>query len=118
MRTADAPGGRLRVIKDDVLLAAPALTLAVDTTNERGLLGVALDPDFASNGFLYVSEYSERDPLKRKIGQAIFVYSSFSTWLHSLRVVDVETRSATPIFERRPVKSMRRAPPRPSSAPR
>jgi glucose/arabinose dehydrogenase len=47
-------GGRLRVIKDDVLLPAPALTLTVDSTNERGLLGVALDPDFGSNGFLYV----------------------------------------------------------------
>ena len=28
--------GRLRVIKDDALLAAPALTLSVDATNERG----------------------------------------------------------------------------------
>jgi glucose/arabinose dehydrogenase len=46
--------GRLRVIKEDVLLATPALTLTVDSTNERGLLGVAFDPDFASNGFIYV----------------------------------------------------------------
>jgi glucose/arabinose dehydrogenase len=46
--------GRLRVIKDDLLLPAPALTLTVDSTNERGLLGVAFDPEFASNGFIYV----------------------------------------------------------------
>jgi glucose/arabinose dehydrogenase len=45
--------GRLRVIKDDALLAAPALTLTVDSTNERGLLGIAFDPAFAQTGFLY-----------------------------------------------------------------
>ena len=46
--------GRLRVIKNDALLAAPALTLTVDATNERGLLGTAFDPEFANNGFIYV----------------------------------------------------------------
>jgi glucose/arabinose dehydrogenase len=46
--------GRLRVIKDGALLPDPALTLTVDATNERGLLGTAVDPDFASNGWIYV----------------------------------------------------------------
>src|ERR1044072_6233775 len=46
--------GRLRVIKDGVLLADPFATFAVDSTGERGLLGVAFDPSFASNGFVYV----------------------------------------------------------------
>jgi glucose/arabinose dehydrogenase len=45
--------GRLRVIKDEALLAAPALTLSVDATNERGLLGIAFDPSFAQTGFIY-----------------------------------------------------------------
>jgi glucose/arabinose dehydrogenase len=50
-------GGELRVIQNDVLLATPALTLtsAVLCSNfERGLLGVAVDPQFAGNGYIYL----------------------------------------------------------------
>ncbi|MCZ2148634.1 MAG: PQQ-dependent sugar dehydrogenase, partial [Bryobacterales bacterium] len=47
-------GGNLRVIKNGQLLTAPFLTVAVDPNGERGLLGVAFDPDFASNNYVYV----------------------------------------------------------------
>jgi glucose/arabinose dehydrogenase len=47
-------GGQLRVIKNGQLLAAPFLTVPVDQSGERGLLGVAFDPDFVNNGFVYV----------------------------------------------------------------
>ncbi len=47
-------GGRLRVIKNGALLAAPFVTLTVASAGERGLLGVAFDPNFASNRYLYV----------------------------------------------------------------
>ena len=47
-------GGRLRVIKDGVLLPTPFLTLTVSSAGERGLLGVAFDPAFATNRFVYV----------------------------------------------------------------
>jgi glucose/arabinose dehydrogenase len=47
-------GGQLRVIKNGALLATPFVTLAVDSNGERGLLGVAFDPDFATNQFVYV----------------------------------------------------------------
>lgn len=47
-------GGTLRIVKGDALLAAPFLTVPVDATGERGLLGVALDPAFALNGYVYV----------------------------------------------------------------
>ena len=47
-------GGNLRVIKNGVLLPAPFMTLNVDPSGERGLLGIAFDPNFASNNFLYV----------------------------------------------------------------
>jgi glucose/arabinose dehydrogenase len=47
-------GGALRVIKNGVLLATPFLTVPVDSTGERGLLGVALDPNFVSNQLIYI----------------------------------------------------------------
>lgn len=48
--------GALRVIKDGSLLAEPFvdLTGVVDAAGERGLLGVAFDPDFSKNGFVYL----------------------------------------------------------------
>jgi glucose/arabinose dehydrogenase len=47
-------GGQLRVIKNGALLATPFLTVTVDATGERGLLGVALDPSFATTQLVYV----------------------------------------------------------------
>ena len=47
-------GGTLRVIKNGALLATPFLTVTVDSSGERGLLGIAFDPNFATNHFLYV----------------------------------------------------------------
>src|SRR5256885_4291843 len=38
-------GGQLRVIKNGSLLATPFITLSVDSAGERGLLGVAFDPN-------------------------------------------------------------------------
>ena len=47
-------GGTLRVVKGGVLLPAPFLTVTVDSVDERGLLGVTVDPSFTQNGFVYV----------------------------------------------------------------
>src|SRR2546426_11659168 len=47
-------GGQLRVIKNGSLLTTPFLTVTVDSSGERGLLGVAFDPDFPTNGFVYI----------------------------------------------------------------
>jgi glucose/arabinose dehydrogenase len=47
-------GGALRVIKNGALLATPFMTLTVNSSGERGLLGLAFDPDFATNRYLYV----------------------------------------------------------------
>ncbi len=46
--------GQLRVIKNGALLATPFVTLTVNSSGERGLLGVAFDPNFATNNFIYV----------------------------------------------------------------
>jgi glucose/arabinose dehydrogenase len=48
-------GGALRVITAaGTLLATPFTTVTVDSNGERGLLGVAFDPAFQSNQFVYV----------------------------------------------------------------
>ena len=55
-------GGKLRVIKNGSLLQTPFLSLSVDSSGERGLLGVAFDPAFASNRFVYVYYTVPRRP--------------------------------------------------------
>lgn len=47
-------GGLLRVIKNGALLATPFLTVNTDSAGERGLLGIAFDPNFAANQFVYI----------------------------------------------------------------
>lgn len=47
-------GGALRVIKNGTLLATPFHNFTVNSSGERGLLGVAFDPNFATNQFVYV----------------------------------------------------------------
>jgi len=46
--------GAVRVIKDGTLLPDPFLTVNVHSSGERGLLGIAIDPDFETNGYVYV----------------------------------------------------------------
>jgi glucose/arabinose dehydrogenase len=53
--------GRIRVIKDGKLLAEPWMTLGVNEAGEAGLLGLALDPQFAQNRYVYVA-YTDRSP--------------------------------------------------------
>jgi len=47
-------GGNLRIVKNGVLLASPFVSVAVDSSGERGLIGVTTHPNFASNRFVYV----------------------------------------------------------------
>ena len=47
-------GGTIRVVKAGVLLPTPFVTLTVDSAGERGAIGVAIDPQFDTNGFVYV----------------------------------------------------------------
>src|SRR5687768_14178554 len=47
-------GGQLRVIKNGSLLGTPAISLSVNSSGERGLIGVAVDPSFTTNQFIYL----------------------------------------------------------------
>lgn len=58
-------GGQLRVVKAGVLLGTPAVSLSVNTSGERGLIGVAVDPNFSTNNFIYLHYTSSSGPHNR-----------------------------------------------------
>lgn len=62
-------GGQLRVIKNGALLATPFVTLSVDPSGERGLLGVTFDPNFSSNQFVYVYYTTGAAPVHNRISR-------------------------------------------------
>ncbi len=61
--------GRLRVVKNGVLLPNDFVTLNVANNSERGLLGIAFDPDFASNRFVYVYYTRTLPPIKNRVSR-------------------------------------------------
>lgn len=64
-------GGTLRVIKNGVLLATPFLTVTVDSSGERGLLGVAFDPNFVSNQLVYIYYTATTPTIHNRISRFI-----------------------------------------------
>ena len=61
--------GQVRIIKNGLLLLTPFLDIQVDSSGERGLLGIAFDPNFTSNHYLYSSHLAGSQP-----GQPIYCY--------------------------------------------
>jgi len=61
--------GALRVIKNGALLATPFLTVTVDSQGERGLLGIAFDPNFVSNQLVYVYYTATTPTLHNRISR-------------------------------------------------
>lgn len=61
-------GGTIRVVQGGALLEEPLVSLRPAEVFDGGLLGIALDPDFSSNHFIYVFlTYEEEDVLWNKI---------------------------------------------------
>lgn len=61
--------GNLRIIQNGVLLSAPFVTVNANYIGERGLLGIAFDPDFANNNYLYVYYTAATDPLHNRVSR-------------------------------------------------
>jgi glucose/arabinose dehydrogenase len=61
--------GQLRVIKNGTLLPTSFVNLAVDSNGERGLLGVAFDPNFATNRFVYVYYTTNVAPVHNRVSR-------------------------------------------------
>ena len=54
--------GSVVVIKDGVTLPTPLIELPVNSLTERGLMSLALDPSFETNGYVYFFYTYEHDP--------------------------------------------------------
>lgn len=61
--------GRVRIVKDNVLLTTPFLQLTVNASGERGLIGIAIDPDFAINQYVYVYYTVPTAPIHNRISR-------------------------------------------------
>jgi glucose/arabinose dehydrogenase len=61
--------GQLRVIKNGALLPTPFVSLSVDSSGERGLLGIAFDPSFSSNHFVYLYYTTNVAPIHNRISR-------------------------------------------------
>ncbi|MGI8820561.1 MAG: PQQ-dependent sugar dehydrogenase [Chthoniobacterales bacterium] len=61
--------GQLRVFKNGALLPNPFVSLSVDFSGERGLLGIAFDPSFATNQFVYVYYTTSSAPVHNRISR-------------------------------------------------
>lgn len=60
--------GALRVIKDGTLLTTPFITLSsVSSLGERGLIGIAFDPEFSTNGYVYLYYTTSVVPIHNRI---------------------------------------------------
>ncbi len=62
-------GGAVRIMKAGVLLATPFVQLTVDASGERGLIGIALHPNFSSNGFVYVHYTTGTAPVHNRVSR-------------------------------------------------
>lgn len=61
--------GSLRVVKNGTLLMTPFLSLSVNSSSERGLLGIAFDPSFATNHFVYAYYTRSASPIKNRVSR-------------------------------------------------
>lgn len=65
--------GNIRVVENETLLKEPLFTFSdVVAKEESGLMGLALDPDYQKNKYLYVCyTYSAKDGLRDKIARLV-----------------------------------------------
>ena len=80
-----APDGRMFVlgkkgkgfiVKDGKRNSKPFISLKVSSESERGLLGIAFDPDFQNNRYIYLYYTTGKGSLKYKASRKI-AYRAF-----------------------------------------
>jgi glucose/arabinose dehydrogenase len=93
-------GGQVKVIKNGALLGTSFLELSVNSADERGLLGIAFDPDYAVNRFFYVF-YTRSGSTTNRVAR--YVASAASPDLRDAAVaedvlLDIPTGGGTPAY--------------------
>ena len=88
-------GGQLRVIKNGVLLSTPFVSLTVNSSGERGLLGIAFDPNFVSNQFVYLYYTATTPSIHNRISRFTANGDVVNTAVSELVLLDFDNLSAT-----------------------
>ncbi|HSS19128.1 MAG TPA: Calx-beta domain-containing protein [Pyrinomonadaceae bacterium] len=92
-------GGTLRVIKNGTLLPTPFTSITVNSPggSERGLLGVAIDPGYATNHFIYVYYTSPTPAIHNRVSRftANIANEDVAVGGSELPILDLENLGAT-----------------------
>jgi glucose/arabinose dehydrogenase len=59
----------IQIVKNGSLLSTPFISLSVNSTGERGLLGLAFDPNFTSNNYIYLYYTTSSSPLRNRVSR-------------------------------------------------
>ncbi|TLY12064.1 MAG: PQQ-dependent sugar dehydrogenase, partial [Thaumarchaeota archaeon] len=62
-------GGSVRIVKDGVLLSSAFVIVPVNSVGERGLLGIAFDPNFESNNYVYLYYTTSTSPIHNRVSR-------------------------------------------------
>ena len=87
-------GGAVKIYKDGALLPDPFIQLPAWEEGDRGLLGIALDPDFSHNHYVYLHYVNTdtfiylirvREENNRAAGEPTILYSTTvpTDWMHT-----------------------------------
>ena len=91
--------GNVIVVENGSRLPIPFIELDVNDSVERGLLGIALDPDFETNGWVYLFYTQEPDPADRsgpKMNRLIRVQANGNVADETTTMVLLGSVTATP----------------------
>jgi len=72
--------GQLRVIKNGSMLATPFLSFSVNSSGERGLLGIAFDTNCFSNHYIYVYYTVSTSPIHNRVSRRTLLSRSKFWW--------------------------------------
>ena len=61
-------GGNLRIVKNGILLSNSFVSINVNSDGERGLIGLAFDPDFVNNQYIY-TYYTKPDASNNRVSR-------------------------------------------------
>ncbi|WP_373511339.1 sorbosone dehydrogenase family protein [Persicitalea sp.] len=61
--------GKIKIFKNGAILTTSYAQLTVDGSGERGLLGIDFDPNFSSNGYVYVYYTRTSSPRRNRVAR-------------------------------------------------